>query len=98
MAFFFGQMNHELRQNDFRSETWKRLTKALEAELERLRESNDVKSLDVVDTAVIRGQIEAVKNILALGEQPSASDRSRPEDIPVGTLVELQELGLDPLN
>ncbi|RTL37156.1 MAG: hypothetical protein EKK53_21540 [Burkholderiales bacterium] len=91
-------MNHELRPNDFRSETWKRLTNALEAELERLRESNDAQSLGVTDTAVIRGQIKAVKNILALGQQPSASDRSRPENFPVGTLVELQELGLDPLN
>jgi hypothetical protein len=67
-----------LLPEDFQSKTWKRLTEMLEQRLEDLRESNDVPSYGPEKTALIRGQISMVKEILALGE-PSASpveDRS----------------------
>lgn len=88
-------MDHELTASDFRSETWKRFTKALRKELERLRELNDAQR-DVVGTAATRGQIAAVKQILALAPQASASDSRQPGTFPVDTFVELRELGIDP--
>ena len=95
MAFSFAEVKHDLLPDDFRSATWRRLTKTLETELERLRESNDYVHNDAVMTASIRGQIEVIKEILALGRQPSASDRARPAS-PVEHTVTLQELGIDP--
>lgn len=67
-----------LNAEDFQSKTWKRLTEHLESRLEVLRESNDAPSFGPEKTALIRGQISMVKEILALS-QDSASpveDRS----------------------
>jgi hypothetical protein len=65
-----------LFRSDFQTATWRRLTQTLEAELQQLRESNDVVSNDPVKTAVIRGQIKAVKKMLALPQDGSASQEA----------------------
>jgi hypothetical protein len=57
---------------DFHTAAWKRLAQRLEVRLQSLREDNDKPSNDELKTALIRGQIKAVKEILAL-PQESAS-------------------------
>lgn len=86
---------HNLTSDDFRSATWRRLTQTLERRLELLRESNDDLSRDAVETAGIRGEIRAVKEILALGHRPSAMEGAQPA-LPAEQIVELHELGIDP--
>lgn len=88
-------MQHLLTPDDFRSATWRRLTQALQKQLERLRELNDEPFRDAVATAGLRGEIKAVKQILALGLEPSASEGAQPA-MPVEHIVELQQLGIDP--
>ncbi len=66
-------MSEILRREDFRSESWKRLTKHLQERLQQLRESNDAPSFDAEKTALIRGQIKMVKEILDLQAQASSS-------------------------
>lgn len=66
-------MSQHLRPEDFRTESWKRLTKHLQERLQELRESNDMPSLDAEKTALIRGQIKAVKEILDLANLVSSS-------------------------
>jgi len=62
-----------LRIEDFRTPVWKRLTQTLHAELQRLRESNDVASKDEIQTALIRGQIKVLKEIIALDASASSA-------------------------
>lgn len=62
-----------MRPEDFRTDTWKRLTQTLRIRLQELRESNDVPSLDADRTALIRGQIKAIKEILDLADSASLS-------------------------
>ena len=66
-------MSQHLRIEDFRSETWRRLTKHLQNRLQDLRESNDIPSCDADKTALIRGQIKVVKEILDLADSVSSS-------------------------
>jgi hypothetical protein len=68
---------HDLLPSDFRTWTWKRLTKLLEARLEELREFNDVPTNTETKTALIRGQISEVKRLLAL-----STDSARADDFP----------------
>lgn len=60
----------ELNLNDFSSVTWAKLRLYLETRLEILRKRNDA-NLPPDDTAHIRGQIAALKNVLALEEDPA---------------------------
>ena len=82
---------HALRPDDFRTGVWERLTKTLNAELERLRELNDVRK-DEISTAEIRGQIKAVKELLALAK--ASADRSGGPDVPARQLAELERIGV----
>ena len=66
-------MPQHLRLEDLRSETWGRLTKHLQHRLQELRESNDSPSCDADKTALIRGQIKAIKEILDLAASVSSS-------------------------
>lgn len=66
-------MSKHLRAEDLRSDTWRRLTQHLQARLQELRESNDAPSCDAEKTALIRGQIKAVKEILDLAQSVSSS-------------------------
>jgi len=60
----------ELNQNDFASVTWQRLRLHLESRLRVLRLRNDA-NLNADETAHIRGQISALKTLLALEEDPT---------------------------
>lgn len=75
-----------MRQEDFRTPAWKRLTQVLEERIEDLRQSNDQLSLTVERTAAIRGGIAELKKILSLAEQASLSQAVDPEELlSVGT-------------
>jgi len=55
-----------LNEVDRASFTWTRIADHLKSELDRYREQNDA-TLDVEQTALIRGRIAELKKILALG-------------------------------
>ena len=75
-----------MKQEDFRTPTWKRLTQVLEERIEDLRQSNDQLSLSVERTAAIRGGIAELKKILSLAEDASLSPAVDPDElISVGT-------------
>jgi hypothetical protein len=76
----------QLRPEDFRSSTWKRLSQHVEERIDELRKLNDIPSHGVEQTALIRGGIRELKQILALAEQASASPAVDPEELlSVGT-------------
>lgn len=60
----------ELNQNDFASVTWQRLRLHLETRLHVLRLRNDA-NLNAEETAHIRGQVSALKALLALEKDPA---------------------------
>lgn len=70
-----------LKPEDFRSTTWKRLTKVLDERLQYLRELNDTPSFSQEKTALIRGGISEVKRILSLGEESSLSPAVDPDEL-----------------
>lgn len=57
---------------DFSSDTWHRLRKWAEAELERARLKNDAVNLSDIETAALRGEIRTLKKFLDL---PNAATR-----------------------
>lgn len=64
-------VNEHLKRDDFQSRAWKRLTQVLQDELQRLRELNDQPSNGPDKTALIRGQIKVVKELLDLPQGSS---------------------------
>jgi hypothetical protein len=92
---FFMTIPHPMTRDDLQTAAWRHLTQLLEERLEQLRQMNDDPFRDAVQTAGIRGEIKVVKEILALGNLPSASEGAQP-DIPVEQFVELHRLGIDP--
>lgn len=56
-----------LNLNDRRSDTWQKLVKYLEGELQTLRSKNDSQRLNDIATAALRGRIAAVKDLISLG-------------------------------
>jgi len=61
---------------DRASSTWQKLKKHLEARLHQLRvkNDNDNQKLTEADTAALRGQIAAIKNLLAQGTPAPADE------------------------
>lgn len=59
----------ELSQSDRQSEIWRRLYAELTKRLNVRREENDGQ-LDEAQTARVRGHIECIKDLLALGDEP----------------------------
>jgi hypothetical protein len=57
---------------DFSSDTWHRLRKWAESELDRARKKNDAVGLSDIETAALRGEIQALKRFLDL---PNAAAR-----------------------
>ncbi len=57
-----------------RSSTWAFIAGYAQAEIARLRERNDSNNHDAIATAEMRGQLKALKRMLALG-QPKADKR-----------------------
>lgn len=70
-----------LKPEDFRSQTWKRLTQTLEERLQELRELNDNPSFGAEKTALVRGGISELKRILSLAEQASLSPAVDPDEL-----------------
>lgn len=70
-----------LKPEDFRSQTWKRLTQTLEDRLKELRELNDNPSFGTEKTALIRGGISELKKILSLAEHASLSPAVDPDEL-----------------
>ena len=58
--------------NEYTSDTWHKLRKWAEAELERARMQNDAVGLSEHDTAALRGEIRMLKRFLDL---PQAATR-----------------------
>jgi hypothetical protein len=58
--------------NEYTSDTWHKLRKWAEAELERARVRNDAVGLSENDTAALRGEIRMLKRFLDL---PQAATR-----------------------
>ena len=70
-----------LKVEDFRSDTWKRLTQTLEERLEELRQLNDNPSLGVEQTALVRGGIKELKRILGLADEVSPGPLVSPDEL-----------------
>lgn len=58
--------------NDFSSDTWHRLRKWAESELDKARTKNDAVGLSDIETAALRGEIRVLKRFLDL---PKAATR-----------------------
>jgi hypothetical protein len=57
-----------------RSLTWRKIARYIEARTQELRVNNDALSLDERRTAALRGGIAELKNLLALGEDPTTGE------------------------
>lgn len=57
----------DITEADRRSPVWRKIEKHIEARMTELRGNNDAISLAERDTAVIRGRLAELKNLLALG-------------------------------
>lgn len=68
---------YQLQRSDLKSSVWKRFEKGLAERLQELRESNDSIANDEIKTALIRGQIRMVHELLALSQ-----DSARADDFP----------------
>ncbi len=68
---------------DFSSATWKSLNDYLIIELQKLREKNDSIKLNIEETAVIRGRIVQIQELLSLPRKEAANAKmaipSQPE-------------------
>ncbi len=71
-----------LKREDFSTSTWKRLTQHLEDRIAYLRQENDNPFHDQTKTTLMRGQIKALKEILALSKS-SASHVDGQSNFPI---------------
>jgi len=70
-----------LKNEDFRTQTWKRLSTLVDERIDELRKLNDSLSLSPDKTAAIRGGIAELKKILALADEASASPAVSPDEL-----------------
>lgn len=70
-----------MRPEDFRSATWKRLSKHIQERVDELRKLNDSPSYGAEQTALIRGGISELSKILSLAEDASLSPAIDPEEL-----------------
>lgn len=70
MADFIPPETFLLLPGDKVSPTWQRLKAYFEQELANARTKNDNEKLDPIQTALIRGRIQTLKNLLALENPP----------------------------
>lgn len=68
-----------MKREDFDTEAWHRLVSHVHARLAELRESNDTVGLSIESTESIRGQIKALKLILALPDEVAPQDDGSPD-------------------
>lgn len=59
-----------LDKHEAQSTVWKKIEAHLKYELARLREYNDGHTLTDIQTAKIRGEIDVIKRLLLLGQEP----------------------------
>lgn len=64
----------ELTPAEKNSALWRKLAKYFDDSLLAQRERNDVITNDEHKTAVIRGHIEFLKRVIALGDEPPPTD------------------------
>jgi hypothetical protein len=62
------KIDFTLTPGDKVSPTWQKLRAHLEDKLKDARGKNDDTKLDAIQTAAIRGQIQTLKSIIALGD------------------------------
>lgn len=70
-----------MKPEDFRSPTWKRLSKAIEDRIDELRKLNDNPSFGPEKTALIRGGVSELNKILSLAELASLSPAVDPDEL-----------------
>ena len=70
-----------MRQEDFRTPAWKRLSQHVNERIDELRKLNDNASYGPEKTALIRGGISELKQILALADEASASPAVDPDEL-----------------
>ena len=70
-----------MRLEDFRSATWKRLSKHIQERVDELRKLNDSPSFNAEQTALIRGGISELNKILSLAEEASLSPAIDPDEL-----------------
>lgn len=70
-----------MKREDFRTQTWKRLSQHIQARVDELRKLNDNLSLSPEKTAAIRGGVAELNKILALADEASASPAVDPEEL-----------------
>jgi hypothetical protein len=61
-----------LTPGDKVSPTWLKLVRDMERQLKNLRGKNDDAKLNEIQTAIIRGQIQTLKVLIALGEHTAS--------------------------
>lgn len=66
-------MKRFLDESDFSTPTWRRIEEFYTERLAMLRRKNDQHSLDAVQTAAVRGQIEEVTCLLAQARKKNVS-------------------------
>jgi len=63
-----------LTPGERQSGVWQKLVEHMEEQLKNKRGKNDDLALDPIKTAAVRGHIECLKGLIALGEEPPISD------------------------
>lgn len=63
-----SSVEFELTEGERSHPLWARLKGHLQTKLGELRRKNDDTSLDAVGTALLRGQIKCLNNLIALGD------------------------------
>ena len=70
-----------MKPEDFRTPTWKRLSQLVDERIDELRKLNDTPSFSPEKTALIRGGIAELKKILSLAEEASLSPAVDPDEL-----------------
>lgn len=71
--------------NDFSNLDWAHVQKWANEEIGRLRQRNDSMELDRDQTCALRGEIRALKRLLALPEEVARKSRMGPSGNPTAT-------------
>lgn len=73
--------------NEFSTLTWAHVREWASKEVERLRQRNDSIELDREATCVLRGEIRALKRLLALPEEVARKPLMEPSGNPTATVL-----------
>lgn len=70
-----------MRNEDFRTPAWKRLSQHIQDRVDELRKLNDNPSYGPEQTALIRGGISELSKILSLADEASLSPAVDPDEL-----------------